>query len=567
MWRKTAITIAMLVIGSGIAIGGTAAQYRGPAGENPIAIAAPSTDGPIGTERLVSRGRDIDGPRRWEFWWELNRDRFLRMAAGRNIGTVSGGAMASIWGGAERQPAWVEESEVRLKIVGALLPRLASRNEEERGQAAIALGKTRVSAAFGPLRKLLENGSPADRRAASLALGYLGEPAAVPLLAGYLSRIGVPPAERAFAAIGLGILGSPESATVLERALGRSLAFRGSGIVELQVAAATALGVLGQDRSADLLARVAGTKNGIDGSVRASALVALGRINAERSLPVLLAGLGAGDVELRRAAAQALGQTRRADANGKLLTAFLKDPDLQVRNFAAMSMARIGGPNVANALLGGLHRTNSRSQRGFVALALGVLGDRRVAPALRKILAGPDERSLLGASAIALGIMGDGGSMPVLRQIARNEARSPDLRGYAVLALAMLGDTTTMLSLPATLQSGGEAPLRRSAALALGLSYRLRAGPAVLKALFTDQDDYVRGAVVNSLALLPRRSVLGTLMDVVKGDGFGTKLRIDAVVALGALAARGRPSPMEELLDGMNYRSTSNTLSVAASLL
>jgi len=257
------------------------------------------------------------------------------------------------------------------------------------------------------------------------------------------------------------------------------------------------------------------------------------------------------------------GPRRRGDARGRLLTAYLKDPDIAVRNFAAMSMARIGGPNVANALIGGLHRTNSRALRGFSALALGVLGDRRTAPRLRLILTEPDERSLLGATAIALGIMGDEGAIPLLRKIARDPGKSADLRGYATLALSMLGDATTMLALPAALASENDAPVRRSAALALGLAYRLRAGPSVLRTLFFDQDDHVRGAIVNSLALLPRRAVLGTLIDVAEQSGFSRDVRISAIAALGSMAARGRPSPMEKLLNGLNYRSKSDTLAYA----
>jgi len=271
MLRRTVTSILVLALGAGIALGGTAAQYRGPTGENPIGIVPPGANGPIGSERLVSRGRDIDGLKRWEFWWELNRDRFLRLAAGRNIGAVSGGAMASIWGGAERHPAWVEEADVRLKVVGVLLRKLKSRDQEERAQAAIALGKTRVSAAFGPLAKMFERGTIEDRRAAAVALGYLGEPVAAPVLAGYVTRSGTLPAERAYAAIGLGLLGAPESSSVLERVLAQSLAYRGRGVVELQVATATALGVLGQERSAGLLSRVASAKNGIDGALRSAA--------------------------------------------------------------------------------------------------------------------------------------------------------------------------------------------------------------------------------------------------------------------------------------------------------
>jgi len=567
MYLRTVTGLVVLAMTAGIALGGTATQYRGPSGENPIAIAGPGVNGAIGSDRLMSKGRDIDGLKRWEFWWEMNRDRFLRLAARRNIGAVSGGAMATVWSGADRNPAWVEESDVRLKVVNVLLRRLGARDQEERAQAAIALGKTRVSAAFGPLRKMFEHGTTSDRRAAAVALGYLGEPVAAPLLAAFVVRAGVDPAERAYAAIGLGLLGAPESVPTLEKVLAQSLAFRGRGIVELEVAAATALGVIGQDRSADLLGRVVVTKNGIAGSVRAAAVVALGRINADRSLPVLLAAVSMGDVELRRAAAQSLGLTGRGDARGRLLTAYLKDPDISVRNFAAMSLARIGGPNVANALIGGLHRTNPKALRGFSAIALGVLGDRRTGPKLRVLLMKPDEKSLLGAASVALGIMGDTGAMPLLRRIVKDPGRNADLRGYAILALAMMGDTTIALSLPGMLEDENGASVRRSAALALGLAHRLRAGPAVLRTLFRDQDDHVRGAVVSSLAILPRRAVLGTLIDVAGESGFSRDMRINAISALGSLSARGRPSAMEKLLDGMNYRSRSDTLAFAARLL
>ncbi|MEN8148893.1 MAG: HEAT repeat domain-containing protein [Planctomycetota bacterium] len=558
MLKQMTLSILVLTLIGGLSLGGTAVQYRGPEGANPYAIAPPTVDGPIGVERLASRGREIEGVSRWEFWWEMNRDRFLRRAAGRNEAALTG--PGTFFAVSDRGPEWIGESDIRLRVVRALLSRLDSRDPEERARAAIALGKTRVSAAFGPLKEMLDDGTRSDRRAAALALGLLGEPVAAAELARFAGRPGVAPSDRAHAVLGLGLLGAPEGVPVLEKLLKESLSHRGRGITDFQAATATALGLLGQKSSADLLARVAGSRRGVDSDVRAAALVALGRINADGVVKVLARGLEDGAADVRRAAAGALGVTGRADARAHLLKAYREDPDVSVRSLAGMSMARIGGPNVGNALLGGLHRTNPRALRGFSALALGVLGDRRFAPKLRGLATAKDEKSLAGAAAVGLGILGDAGAVPYLRRVARDESKDPDLRGYATLALAMLGDRSTLRLLPARLGASNDADLRRSAALSLGLAGHMPSGPAILRTLFTEADGAVRGAVINSLSLLPRRAVLGTLVDVATGTGFSADRRIDAITALGSLASRGRPSPFEAMLDGVNYRSLTASL-------
>jgi HEAT repeat protein len=563
MWRQAMIAILALATIAGAAYAGTAAQYRGPAGEAPKGLLPPSADGPIGADRLVSRSRQVEGFTRWEFWWELNRDRFLRRAAARGNGTVTEGLMFSVWGGPEKSPRWIDDSDLRIRVVRVLLSRLKSSDAEERALAAVALGKSRVSAAFGPLKNLFENGERSDRRAAAFALGLLGEPLAAPVLSGFVAKKSAPYADRAYAALGLGLLGSDDSIPVLEKALASSLGIRGRAVADFQSAAAASLGILGGESSVDVLSRMAMARTGIDDKARASALVALGRIANDKALAVLVKSIRSNDLDLRRAAAQGLGLSKRAEARAPLMTAFLKDGDVQVRNFAAMSLARIGGPNVANALAMGLELRNPRALRGFSALALGVLGDASQKPTLRKLLVKKDEKSLVGAAAIALGILNDRGAIPALRRISRDDTRDDDLRGYATLALAMMGDRPTAGRIPTVLKSLDRADLRRSAAISLGLYWKFRAGPSVLRALLTDSDPYVRGAAIASLGYAPRQNVLPMLVDVASEDGYRGVARKDAIAALGAMAARGHASSLEKLYDGLNYRSLTGSLRYA----
>jgi len=558
------IAVAATLLAASTAMAGTAAQYRGPANESPRGLTGPG-DGVIGSERLVSRSRQVEGLTRWEFWWEMNRERFLRMAFLANGRTVSDEAVASFV--AAPSPAdQVTGDQVKLRIVPAVVARLKSRDPQERSLAALSLGEARVSAAFGPLHKMLSNGSPGDRRAAAIALGLLGEPLAAPALHELVGRRGVAPAERAYAALAIGFLGDAASAPVLRTALKESLKHRGAGMAEFQSACATGLGMLKDRASIPMLSKVARRRANRADIVRPAAICALGRIGDSASVPLILPLMEDGDVEVRRATAQALGVLAEAQAKPSLLRAFESDGDISVRNFAALALARIGGPDVDKALLAGLSIRNPKAVQGFSALALGLTGRPEHAPRLRSILNQNQESSLMSAAAIALGLLRDSVSWPALRAIAGDRTRNPELRGYAILSLAMQGDPVTRGRLRVFARETGAIHVRRSATMAMGLYEDGAASRSLLASLFEETDPWVRGAAISALSLKARSAALDPLLGILESRGFSKVAKKDALAALGVMARGGRPSAIEDLAANVNYRSMSDAVATLTAL-
>jgi HEAT repeat protein len=261
------------------------------------------------------------------------------------------------------------------------------------------------------------------------------------------------------------------------------------------------------------------------------------------------------DPVIRGNAARALGILKASGARSLLIAALHDDGDPTVRSAAAMALARIKGAGVGDALAAGLDVRNPRVVREFSALALGVLGDGAHAAKLRALLDGRQGEGLAGAAAISLGIMRDSAAAPALRRMWSSSRRDPAVRGYAVLALGMLGDSLTRAGVGDLARRPGSAHIRRTATMALGLFPRLKASRVVLGSLFEETDPYVRGAALHSLGAVPRDDPVGILLGIADSRGFTRQARHDALAALGVLARGGAPAGYLALLEELNYRT------------
>jgi HEAT repeat protein len=163
----------------------------------------------------------------------------------------------------------------------------------------------------------------------------------------------------------------------------------------------------------------------------------------------LIKQLKSGDVDTRRSAARALGDSGAAAKEGvPALTDALRDSDLYVRRFAARSLGQIGAPA------------------------------KSAVPALSTILRnGRDKKEVLDAAADAIGKIGGGsGSLDALAATLRDTTREPESRRQAAEALGKMG-ASAKPAIPVLLEvlkpakgppPAGSGDIRVEAATALG---------------------------------------------------------------------------------------------------
>jgi HEAT repeat protein len=259
-------------------------------------------------------------------------------------------------------------------------------------EAVEALGEIGDSRAVEPLIAVLNSDNKNVRLVAAKALVKIGDPRVVEPLVAALKDMDRDVAEAA--ADALGQIGDARTVEPLVAALKDK-------DKRVRRAAARALSLIGDARAVEPL--VAALKD-MDGDVRRPAARALKRLDWQPdqgaagaaywigldqwdrcvqigapAVEPLAAALRDEDKDVRRAAAQALGQISDARAVEPLIVA-LKDKDEYVREAATDALGRIGVPAV-EPLVAAL-RDEDKDVRRAAARALGQIGDARAVPPL-----------------------------------------------------------------------------------------------------------------------------------------------------------------------------------------
>jgi len=112
-------------------LSGPALNYRGPRNETARGIAGPGEEGLLGTARLHSKSNRVEGDARWEFWWECNRDTYLRRALKTNERLRSGSGGDLFYSAEPKRERQVTAKSLDDRIRPLLLAKLSSPNAEE----------------------------------------------------------------------------------------------------------------------------------------------------------------------------------------------------------------------------------------------------------------------------------------------------------------------------------------------------------------------------------------------------------------------------------------------------
>ncbi|MCI0340479.1 MAG: HEAT repeat domain-containing protein [Planctomycetales bacterium] len=481
----------------------------------PGGVKDPGGLGPTGptAPRRPGNSRASPAETRWEEWWFLNRHAYARVERK---------------GVAEKTGPGGPTPFLATPLGAFLLQELRGPAGIVRAAAALAIGKAGEPTLAPLLLPLLEDPDPEVRESALLAMGLSRASAVVPqILAVAQDRVRREPRLRAAAALAAGLSGDRAAAAGLAALLERT-----GEEAEVRGAAALALGLLRDPAGAPALLRAA-AREGEEASVRAYAIAGIGHAGRDGAASLggearlaearaLLARLLSADraEDVRRAAVLALGAIGDARDLGTVRRAVASDRDRMVERFGRLAAARL-----ARGPAGAAPAPEAAEVRAECVKALSTLGNHEGR----------------GFAAMALGVLGDPAAGTPLRQSLLSE-EDPSLRGAAAIALGLLREKTAIGDLLRLAESPGEPTLRAMAAVALGLGGEATSLPRLQKLLESSTLPEVRAAAALALGLSGARGTAAGLLPVLEEKN--SYLRLSTILAIGALRDEAAVGPL-----------------------
>lgn len=347
-------------------------------------------------------------------------------------------------------------------------------------------------------------------------------------------------------------------------------------------------------------------KTEISGLDQSYVALALGRIGNNEDITTLqraMTNRRQRDNNVKRSCAIGLGKLAHlvsGDDRVQLTKVLLRLDQLRdnsAKNFAIMSLADVviedvkqnktdvfSGTHVADFLIK-LADDGKYIQRPFGALALGrickaitedtsvpMYGEFR-SKALEVLRAGLGTKKLdkrgRAAFATALGIAGDKQSVKNLVAIVKETREDQELRGYAALALGLIGVGTNNVKVPIreALKERRSEELRQQMATALGLLHDSQAVPLLLDELKRAKSQNVKGQVVLALAKIGDARAVDPMVKLLKDKTEQELTRALACAGLGVIGdLEWLPSLSRISLD-INYRASTDAINEVLSLI
>ncbi len=492
----------------------------------------------------VTKGPGSEGDFDWELWWYHNLDRYLSFAKSQDesVGPRSFAdtrrEIAAVLRDAIQDPdsRVVESAIVALgKVAGEddlpVFDGLISEPPHGNQVATVlALGHTKLAAAGERLKKMLAapDAHPEIRANAALALGLVGDPAALPALVAAAQAGSVASDVLVASYLSIGLLGGETALSFLSGRLADS-----SALPLARSYAALALGKTGDPAAGKSLLEALSTET--DKDVRSSIVIALGAL-----------GLAS-----RREGAPALGPVRD-HACLTLARVLDGDKDFVTRCLSTFSLGQLNGSGARSALQRAA-KGGDPDLRCSALLALGLTGESSAIVALRPFLKDSSNGGAIGAAAaIGLALVGDPREAVAVLAAFKAEERS-EPRGYLALALGLLRSRDAVPSLAYFAKSSANPPLARASLLALAM-LGSEESLELIRSRATDSSD--QGLAVEAIRTLgeaARPSDVPLLVSVLRREGTSWNERMSAVQALGRIGETGRAAPLSRVYEGNNF--------------
>jgi len=337
------------------------------------------------------------------------------------------------------------------------------------------------------------------------------------------------------------------------------------------------------------------------------AVLALGRVGTPKDIPALLTAMRVRQTSanVKRSAAISLGRLgqridgpERANLAVELWNAVEATKETSTKNFGLISIAYLleadikaertdvldaKGVKVAEQLLK-IAEGGKYSERPYGALALGLvgraIGERALVleygqlrlDALRVLRAGLrskgiDKRSQ-AAFATALGMLRDEGSKKDLVEILRDRQEDKELRGYAAVALGLIGTPSPDVTkaVKDAMREHSSEELRSQTAIALGLLGAADAVPTLLDELKGAESQNVQGQVVIALAKIGDARAIEPMVALLRSDK-PDLTRALACAGLGLIGDLEWIPSLSRISKDINYLAVGDVISEVLSIL
>ena len=337
--------------------------------------------------------------------------------------------------------------------------------------------------------------------------------------------------------------------------------------------AALTLGRIGTDVDIKVLQRAMTNRRNKDHNIQRSCAIGLGQLGR----------LVTGDYRVQVAKTLLDSMDELKDASS-MNFAVISLSDLIIADVQADKTDVLGGTKAAEFLLK-LAEDGKYIQRPFGALALGLIGaeigeDTIItaygefrSKSLDILRAGLSSKKLdkrgRAAFATALGIIKDSTSVKELVAIVSDDKEEQEFRGYAALALGLIGQATKDVLNPIreALKERRSEELRQQTATALGLLKDKEGVPLLLEELQRAKSQNVKGQVVLALAKIGDARAVEPLVKLLKDKKEQDLTRALACAGLGVIGdLEWLPSLSRISLD-VNYRASTDAINEVLSLI
>ena len=170
--------------------------------------------------------------------------------------------------------------------------------------------------------------------------------------------------------------------------------------------------------------------------------------------------------------------------------------------------------------------------RSYAALALGRIKDPSALPELRKALTEKD-KDIRSSAIIAMGLIKSTDAKDDLVKILNND-RVPEVRGYAAIALAQLGDKS-VYPIISKISKKGDYNVQGMSILALGILGNEEALPELRKLIEKKGNPATYSAAIMALGLLKDKNSVSTLIKIVEKEEFDPISWPYAIQSLGMI--------------------------------